>query len=93
MDTLSADSNSRRVDLHEVGPVWLSGLDGIDAEAAFEGGANLVGVEVGASADLVNGDEPLRLPVAKGAETWAGIFAGEDDLDTVFCADELRMFW
>lgn len=91
---LSAASHFRRVDLfHEVGPVWLLGLGGVDAKPPFEGGADLLRVEVGAPADLVDGDVSLGLPVTKRAEAGAGVLAGENDLDAVLCADELRVIW
>jgi hypothetical protein len=82
-----------RVDLHEVGPVCLSGLDGVDAEATFQSGSNLLRVEVGAPTNADEWEVALGLPFPKGPESGTGGLAWEEDFDAVFCADELRMLW
>lgn len=90
---LSAAYHFRRVDLHEVGPVWLFDFDGIDLEASIKGRPHLLRIEVGPPAQADQRDVALGLPVTEGPEAGAGGFAGEDDLNAVFCADELRVVW
>jgi len=92
-DSVLAASHFRRVDLHEVGPVWSADFGGMDAETALKRGADLLRVEVGTSADFMDGDVALRLPVAEGAEAGPGVLAGKDDPDAVLCADKLRVVW
>lgn len=89
MNTVRTPIHIRVDSLLEVGPFCLFGPNRSDAKPAFESRPNLLRIEEGSPADLVDRDEAFGLPVTKGAEARAGRLAGEYNFDAILCADKL----